>query len=98
MLEYETKQKTNKILPILIEKIQVPKYIQNRVFADFSKDYNSGLEHLLKKLKAQSIIYKKTDNIVFINKLINEMLLSSQFKYSGFGVFGRLEDDNNLIK
>ena len=52
MLKKEAKQKMNKILPILIDDVEMPNFLQNKVYADFTKDYTSGLNFILKKLKA----------------------------------------------
>jgi len=52
MREKELRQKTSKILPILIEKTEIPNELKNRVYADFTKNYEDGLKKLLAKLKA----------------------------------------------
>lgn len=53
MLYQEKIQNSKKILPILIENVELPHFLQNRVYADFTKSYEEGLNALIKKLKSE---------------------------------------------
>jgi hypothetical protein len=43
----ESKQKGIVILPILIDDCEVPPLLNDRIFADFRKDFQSGLKQIL---------------------------------------------------
>lgn len=43
-----------KVLPLLIDKIEVPRELESLVYADFTSNYATGFDALLKSLKAQS--------------------------------------------
>ena len=49
-LSEELEKKQVFVLPILIEDCEIPLFLKDKLFADFRKDYNSGLNSLLKRL------------------------------------------------
>lgn len=51
MERLEQTDSISKIIPILIDNSALPSNLENRAFADFRNDYNSGLEKVLAKLK-----------------------------------------------
>jgi AraC-like DNA-binding protein len=44
-----------KILPLLIEEVQLPAFLRDIKYADFSRGYESALDELLKTLKRESV-------------------------------------------
>lgn len=48
------------VLPILIEDCEIPLFLKDKLFADFRKDYNGGLQALLKRLIPDNIITTTT--------------------------------------
>lgn len=50
MLEQEKKENITKILPVNIDNSELPEIIQDRMYADFSKNYEDGLSMIIKKL------------------------------------------------
>lgn len=53
-LQLQTESGLPKILPILIEDVEVPTFLKDIKYADFSKDFDLGMEGLIRAIRSRS--------------------------------------------
>jgi hypothetical protein len=57
----EIKRKEVKVLPILYKKCKIPSFLEEKKYADFTKDYNQGLSELLDRFFSDKKVFKKIE-------------------------------------
>jgi hypothetical protein len=56
-LTTELQNKQVFVLPIIIDNCEIPVFLQDKVFADFRRDYDQGLASLLKRLIPEKVFF-----------------------------------------
>jgi len=55
-LVHEIEKRRVRVMPVLLDKVQLPETIREKKYADFTESYEKGLKDLLASIKAQEVI------------------------------------------
>jgi hypothetical protein len=77
-LDIELKRQDVFVLPILFRPCEMPPFLRDKVYADFSQDYNHGLDNLLKAISDKcKIIFESPKEELQKYEIIDEIGRSS---------------------